>query len=400
MLRDVETRLLITDPAHADRAAEIADRVLVLGPAPAGADLLALAARRPADPVPSRARPQDIRTIRHSGGTTGHSKGICISYGQPRPFGPDLPVLPGEPPRLLVCTTLAHAAGLMTDKILRHGGSVVLLDAFEPGEVLAAIERERITDLFLMPPLLYQLIDHQPFADTSSLRRVTYGGCQASPSRLADAVRVLGPVLVQLYGQHEAGIVTALEAEDHTRPERLRSVGRALPGCELEIRDGAGRSLPAGQVGEVCVRSDTLMQGYWKQPELTATTLRDGWLHTGDVGFLDEDGYLTIVDRLKDMINTGGGHVYTSDVEDLLDSHPEVGQSAVFGVPDADGVERVHAAVVPAPGCRPDAEQLRAMVGERRGSLYQPVRVLVLDRLPLTDAGKPDKKLLRSRAIW
>ncbi|MFE6686063.1 AMP-binding protein [Streptomyces sp. NPDC057743] len=404
MVRDVETHTLITDPGHAERAADITarapvERLLVLGTAPTGADLLALAARRPGAPFPCRARPQDIRTIRHSGGTTGHSKGICISYGQARPFGPDLPVDPGEPPRLLVCTTLAHAAGLMADKTLRHGGSVVLHDDFDPATVLAAVERERITDVFLMPPLLYQLIDHPHArrADTSSLRRVTYGGCQASPTRLADAVRRLGPVLVQLYGQHETGIVTALDTQDHdpARPERLRSVGKALPGCEVAIRDTAGRSLPTGQAGEVCVRSDTLMQGYWKLPELTAAVLRDGWLHTGDIGYLDEDGYLTIVDRLKDMINTGAGHVYTSEVEEVLNSHPHVRQSAVFGVPDTDGIERVHAVVVPAPGTRPDTGPLRTLVRQQCGTLHEPTRITLSDTLPLTDAGKPDKKLLR-----
>ncbi|MEU9480417.1 AMP-binding protein [Streptomyces sp. NPDC048191] len=408
MARDVETHTFITDPRHAERAAQITaqapvERVLVLGAAPVGTDLLALAARQTGAPFPCRARPQDVRTIRHSGGTTGHSKGICISYGQSRPFGPDLPTEPGKPPRLLVCTTIAHAAGLMTDKVLRRGGSAILLDDFDPATVLDTIERERITDLFLMPPLLYQIIDHPraQHADTSSLNRLTYGGCQASPSRLADAVARLGPVLVQLYGQHEAGIVTVLDAQDHdpARPERLRSVGKAMPGCELAIRDTTtGRMLPAGQAGEVCVRTDTLMMGYWKQPELTAEVLRDGWLHTGDIGYLDDDGYLTIVDRLKDMINTGAGHVYTSEVEDLLNSHPHVRQSAVFGVPDTDGIEQVHAVVVPAPGSRPDTGHLRTLVREQRGTLHEPARITIVDTLPLTDAGKPDKKLLRHRS--
>ncbi|MGF1430024.1 AMP-binding protein [Kitasatospora sp. LaBMicrA B282] len=412
MVRDVETHALIVDPALADRAAEIAELhavaevltldVLTLGPGPVGSDLLALAAEQPADPFRSRARPQDVRTIRHSGGTTGHSKGICVGYGQVRRFGPDLPADPADPPRLLVCTTIAHAAGQLVDKVLRAGGSAVLLDGFEAGEVLAAIERERITDLFLMPPLLYQVLDHPHGArtDTGSLRRLVYGGCQASPTRLADAVRRFGPVLVQLYGQHEAGIVSVLDAADHdlTHPERLRSVGRIAPGYRVVIRDPEGRELPAGEPGEVCVASDSLMLGYWKQPELTAEVLRDGWLHTGDVGHLDEAGYLYVVDRLKDLINTGGGHVYTSEVEDLLNSHPLVRQSAVFGVPDANRVERVHAVVVPVPGAQPDAAELRALVRERRGPLHEPAEIAFAAALPLTDAGKPDKKLLRQQA--
>ncbi|MEY9949827.1 AMP-binding protein [Kitasatospora sp. GAS1066B] len=422
MVRDVETRALIVDPRHADRAAGITGRtpvatVLVLGPAevgtdlvgtdllgtdPVGTDLLALAADQSADPFPCQARPQDVRTIRHSGGTTGHSKGICVGYGQVRRFGPDLPDDPTEPLRLLVCTTIAHAAGQMTDKVLRAGGSALLLDDFDPATVLSTIEQERITDVFLMPPLLYQLMDHPQAdrADTTSLRRLTYGGCQASPARLADAIRRFGPVLVQLYGQHEAGIVSVLDAADHDprRPERLRSVGRIAPGYQVAIRDEAGRELATGERGEVCVRSDSLMQGYWKQPELTAEVLKDGWLHTGDIGYLDADGYLTIVDRLKDLINTGGGHVYTSELEDLLNSHPQVRQSAVFGVPDADRVERVHAVVVPVPGSRVDAGELCAMVREGRGTMYEPYRVTFRDALPLTDAGKPDKKVLRWQA--
>ncbi|MFE5584978.1 AMP-binding protein [Kitasatospora sp. NPDC056531] len=413
MVRDVETHTLIVDPEHAVRATDITGRtdieaVLVLGPTTDGptteaTDLLALAAAESADPFTSRARPGDVRTIRHSGGTTGHSKGICISYGQVRRFGPDLPTAdPAGPPRLLVCTTIAHAAGQMTDKVLRAGGSAVLLDEFDPAAVLTAIEQERITDLFLMPPLLYQLLDHPQsgHTDTTSLRRLTYGGCQASPARLTDAVRRFGPVLVQLYGQHEAGIVSVLDTGDHdpARPHLLHSVGRIAPGYRVAIRDEQGRDLPAGRHGEVCIASDSLMQGYWKQPELTAATLKDGWLHSGDVGYQDDEGYLYIVDRLKDLINTGAGHVYTSEVEDLLNSHPQVHQSAVFGAPDANRIERVHAVVVPVPGTRPDPQELRTLVRTRRGPLHEPAHVTFLAELPLTDAGKPDKKLLRRQA--
>lgn len=141
------------------------------------------------------------------------------------------------------------------------------------------------------------------------------------------------------------------------------------------------------------------MQGYWKQPELTAEVLRDGWLHTGDIGFVDRDGYVTIVDRLKDMIVVVGGHVYTVELEDVLNSHPQVLQSAVLGVPDANLMERVHAVVVRAPGADVGEEELRAVVRERKGAMYEPASIAFVDALPLTDAGKPDKKLLRSRAV-
>ncbi|MDI3405068.1 AMP-binding protein [Streptomyces cavernicola] len=412
IVEDVETQVLIVDPRYADRAAEITaatpvPHVLLLGESKReiGADLLALAAAQPAEPFTARARPDDVCTIRHTGGTTGHPKGIVTTFEQAdrmartasavRPAGE-------EQARQLACTTLAHGAGMLADVVIRAGGAVVLHDDFDAGEVLAAIERERITRLFLLPPLLYELLDHPDSAhrDLSSLRGLTYGGCQASPARIADAVRRLGPVLVQFYGQNEAGGISVLAADDHDpdRPERLRSAGKVLPGVEVEVLDSDGKDLPYGELGEICVRSDGTMTGYWKQPELTAEVLRDGWLHTGDIGFLDAEGYLTVVDRLKDMIVVVGGHVYTTELEDLLNSHPKVRQSAVFGVRDADRMERVHAAVVPVSGVEVAAEELRAAVREQRGAMYEPAHIAFLDALPLTDAGKPDKKLLRQRA--
>ncbi|UNO43030.1 AMP-binding protein [Streptomyces sp. MST-110588] len=435
IVRDVETAALVVDPRCAERAREVTRlapvaTVLSLGPAAVGTDLLELAAAQSADPLAGRAQPQDVCAIRHTGGTTGHPKGICTTFeqvgahraaraGQPADAPADAPAgetsashsasdafpgsgAQGEPGRLLVCTTLAHAAGMMADVTLGNEGCVVILDEFDPAAVLAAIERERITHMFLLPPLLYQLTDHPDAAttDTSSLRAIVYGGCQSSPARIADAIRRFGPVLVQFYGQNEAGGISLLAAEDHDiqRPDRLRSAGKVLPSVEVAIRDASGRDLPRGEHGEICVRSATLMHGYWKQPELTAEVLKDGWLHTGDIGFLDEEDYLTIVDRLKDMIVVVGGHVYTTELEDLLNSHPQVLQSAVFGARDADRMEQVHAVVVPAPGSTVDAEDLRTMVRQERGAMYEPARITFVEQLPLTDAGKPDKKQLRLQA--
>ncbi|MFG3257603.1 AMP-binding protein [Streptomyces sp. NPDC048172] len=407
LVRDVETRALIVDPAHAERAAEITGRapvphVLTLGAGKPGTDLLELAAAEPAEPMPGLARPEDICSIRHTGGTTGHPKGICTSFERVGRMRRGFAADDTGRPRQLVCTTLAHAAGLVADHLLAEGGTVVLQEGFDPGRVLAAIERERITHLYLLPPLLYRLLDH-PGADrtdTSSLRQLIYGGCQASPARIADAVRRFGPVLLQGYGQTEAGSISVLGPEDHDldRPERLRTVGRVLDGVEVAVRDPDGNDLPHGAHGEICVRSRHVMQGYWKQPELTAEVLRDGWLHTGDVGFLDDEGYLTLVDRIKDMIVVVGGHVYTTELEDLLNSHPQVSQSAVFGTRDSDRAEQVHAVVVRAPGAGVDADELRAMVRVRRGALYEPAHLTFVDELPLTDTGKPDKKLLRAHA--
>ncbi|MFE2553094.1 AMP-binding protein [Streptomyces sp. NPDC059355] len=407
ILRDVETRALIVDPAHRERAAELSRRVpsvrvLVLGGGVgAGPDLVTLAAEESTEAFPGSALAQDICIIRHTGGTTGHPKAICTTFEQWVPVGSEWSE--GGPVRTLVCTTLAHAAGLMADTTLHRGGTVVLLDEFEAGAVLAALERERISHVFLLPPLLYQLMDHPEVdrTDTSGLRSLTYGGCASSPTRLAAAVRRFGPVLNQFYGQNEAGGISMLPPEDHDprRPELLRTAGKIIEGVEVAVRDAGGRHLPAGERGEICVRSPHVMKGYWKQPELTAEVLRDGWLHTGDVGFADADGYVTIVDRLKDLIVVVGGHVYTVELEDVLNSHPQVLQSAVLGVPDANLMERVHAVVVRAPGGEVGEKELRAMVRERKGAMYEPSSIEFVDALPLTDAGKPDKKLLRSRAL-
>ncbi|MEU9179871.1 AMP-binding protein [Streptomyces sp. NPDC048550] len=407
ILRDVETRALIVDPAHRERAADLARRVpparvLVLGAGgEAGPDLVELAAEESTEVLPGSAHPQDICTIRHTGGTTGHPKAICTTFEQWVSVGSDWSE--GGQVRALVCTTLAHAAGLMADTTLHRGGTVVLQDEFEPGAVLAAIERERISHVFLLPPLLYQLMDHPDVdrTDTSSLRMLTYGGCASSPTRLAAAVRRFGPVLNQFYGQNEAGGISMLSPEDHDprRPELLRTAGKIMEGVEVAVRDADGRHLPPGEHGELCVRSPHVMKGYWKQPELTAEVLRDGWLHTGDIGFVDADGYVTIVDRLKDMIVVVGGHVYTVELEDVLNSHPQVLQSAVLGVPDANLMERVHAVVVRTPDGGVGEKELRAMVRERKGAMYEPASITFIDALPLTDAGKPDKKLLRGRAL-
>ncbi|MDT0322094.1 AMP-binding protein [Streptomyces millisiae] len=406
IVRDVETGVLVVDPRVAGRAGELAARsgvpdILTLGPAAVGEDLLELAACRSAGTFPGRARPQDICVIQYTGGTTGRPKGVCTTFAQEAARG-ERPRVPDVARRLLVCTTLAHAAGRLTDRTLAAGGSVVLLEDFEPAEVLTAIERERISWLFLLPPLLSRLLDHPDCGrrDTSTLTTLLYGGCVASPGRISEALSRIGPVLSQGYGQMEAGGISQLTTEDHDpqRPERLRSAGRPLPGVRVAIRDTAGNDVPAGEAGEICVRSDTVMQGYWKQPELTAEVLRDGWLHTGDLGRLDADGYLTVLDRLRDVVIMVGGKFHTSELEDVLESHPGVRQSAVFGIPDTDGVDQVHAVVVPTPDGTVDERQLRELARTELGEIYDAIRITFTTQLPLTETGKPDKKLLRQHS--
>ncbi|MGW7579032.1 AMP-binding protein [Streptomyces sp. NPDC054765] len=411
-----DATLLLVEPALHDTARALLQHipgplpeVMTLGEVAAaagpGTDLLAACAALPATPVvASAARPGDDWCLRHTGGTTGIPKGVRMAHA---PYAGMVihrrMEAAGDPPRFLACTPLAHLAGILADVTLVAGGTVVLHRAFDPTAVLAAVARHRITHLWLLPPLLYRLLDDPtlPTADLTSLTRISYGGCAASPARLARAAEVFGPVLFGLYGQSEALSITEARPADHLRtgPGGRITVGRALPGVTLAVRDADGRDLPPGERGEIHVRSAGVMNGYWKQPELTAQVLDgDGWLRTGDVGVLDDEGRLYLVDRVKDLIIVVGGHVHPAEVEDLLHTHPAVAHCAVYGVRGADETEEVHAAVVPAPGHRVDTAGLRAFVTGHKGALYAPAAVHVLDAIPLTPVGKPDKNLLRARA--
>lgn len=407
IVRDVEADALLVDPRLAERARLVGKEapvpmMLTLGPADVGEGLLEEAGAPQHPMTPSPVRPDDLCVIRHTGGTTGHPKGIAVTFGQMTlAQRDDLPLRARtDQPRLLVCTALAHLAGRMTDLTLRAGGTVVLLDGFDATEVLETIARERITHMFLLPPLLYALTDRAQHTatDVSSLVAIMYGGTRVSPDALAAAVRRFGRVLIQIYGQNEAGAISVLSPEDHDpeRPEVLRSAGRPLSTVQVSIRDPEDASpLPVGAAGEICVRSPTAMSGYWKQPELTERVLRDGWLHTGDIGRLDPSGRLTVIDRLGDKVIVVGGHVYPAEVEDALNAHPAVEQSAAFGVSDARDAEQVVAVVIPAAGAAVTPQELRDAVRDLLGPMYVPARILMRDRMPLTDAGKPDKVVLR-----
>ncbi|WP_405741359.1 AMP-binding protein [Streptomyces sp. NBC_01525] len=412
LVDSVDAALLLVEPELAATARALLGHlrgprpaVLTLGPdayePPLGDDLLAACAVLPKTPeVPGAALPGDDWCIRHTGGTTGVPKGVRMTHA---PYARMLTrpmAAAGNPPRFLAATSLAHLAGIFTDAALVAGGTAVLRRGFEAGEVLAAVARHRITHLWALPPLLYRLLDHPdlPTTDLSSLTRVTYGGSPASPSRMRRAAEALGPVLYGEYGQSEAlSIAEAVPADlDVVGPGGRLTVGRARPGVEIAVRDGDGRTLGSGEAGEIHVRSAGVMTGYWKQPERSAEVLvGDGWLRTGDIGLLDEEGRLYLLDRAKDVIIVVGGHVHPLEIEDLLHTHPDVAQCAVYGVPTDDG-EEVHAAVVAAPGRTVDPEQLRALVVHDKGAMYAPVAFRICDALPLTPVGKPDKVRLRA----
>ncbi|MFD5766955.1 AMP-binding protein [Streptomyces sp. NPDC127049] len=398
-----DTELLLADPtryADLDRLKPLL-RVPVsatLGPHPSADDLCAAAAGQPAEPVTVPLGATDDWCIRHTGGTTtGLPKSLQMKHGPYRRTLDHLSSPAGAPPRYLACTPLTHIAGLWADVVLLQGGSVVLQSAFDPGEVLAAIERDRVTRLFLQPPLLHQLLDHPALAatDTSSVRQLTYGGSPASTSRLRQAESVFGKVLHSWYGQNETLGLTEVGPGEHDRVGRHGqiTVGRAMPGVELRVVDRHGDALPNGREGEIHARAHSAMSGYWKQPALTARVLHDGWVRTGDIGYLDDDGYLFLADRGHDTITVDGTRIYPSEIEEVLTAHPAVAQCAVFGMRHNDTSEHVHAAVVPASGHRTDLDELRRLVAAR--GLPAPHAFHVLKAIPLSGIGKPDKHALR-----
>jgi fatty-acyl-CoA synthase len=307
-----------------------------------------------------------------------------------------------EETRFLIATPLSHAGAAFFVPTLLRGGSIVVLPHFDPEKVLETIEKYRITATMLVPTMIYVLLDHPKFGeyDLSSLETIFYGASAMSPARLKEGIEKLGPVFFQFYGQAECAMsITVLRRSEHDPddPARLASCGRPVPWLRVALLDDDLNEVPQGEPGEICVQGPLVMSGYLNKPEQTAETLRGGWLHTGDVARADKDGYLTIVDRKKDMIVTGGFNVFPREVEDVISAHPGVAAVAVVGVPDDKWGEAVKAVVVRRPGAEVDPAELIAAVKEKKGSVQAPKSVDFVDAIPLSPLGKPDKKTLRAR---
>jgi len=256
--------------------------------------------------------------------------------------------------------------------------------------------------------MLYALMDHPDSRtrDLSSLQTVYYGASAINPVRLAEAISRFGKIFAQNYGQSEAPMAISYLAKDEHDDLRLSSCGRPTLFARCALLDPDGHPVPRGEVGEVCVSGPLLAGGYWKLPEETAKTFSGGWLHTGDMAREDSDGFWFIVDRVKDMIVTGGFNVYPREVEDVVAEHPSVAQVCVVGAPDDKWGETVTAVVVLRPDAGTDeasiatmSAEIQAAVKQRKGSVQVPKQIVVVDALPLTGLGKPDKKAVRAR-FW
>ncbi|OBB26094.1 fatty-acid--CoA ligase [Mycolicibacterium peregrinum] len=358
------------------------------------------------DPVEDARRGGDaLAAIYYTGGTTGTPKGVMLSHTNlmTAALGALATGQFLEPRgRLLHSAPMFHLAdgsGWVARNVV--GGTHVILPGFTPDAVAVAVERYQITDMFLAPTMIQMLVD-SPAArerDLSSLKHLLYGASPISQALLERTMRLLpGATLLQAYGMTELSpTTTVLTAADHHNPALLRSAGRAVPIAEVKVVDPEDNEVPLGTVGEVVARGPHVMLGYWNRPEETAQALRGGWMHTGDGGYLDDDGYLFIVDRMKDMIVSGGENVYSAEVENALAQHPSVATCAVIGVPDGEWGERVHALVVVHEGKATTAEDLREHCGALIARYKAPRSVEFVDSLPLTPAAKVDKRALRER---
>jgi fatty-acyl-CoA synthase len=411
-IEDAEADALVVDTrAFPTRGAELAAgaprlrTIFTLEDADYGRNLLGAAQAAGAVSARDLASADTVATLNYTGGTTGKSKGALRHHRELSYFATG--ILAGfeipDDPRYLAVGPISHVTGTKVLPVLMKGGTVHMLKGFDPDAVFATIARERINFTLFVPTMIYVLLDHPGMAkaDLSSLEYLLYGASAMSPSRLIEGIERIGPVFGQLYGQTECYPVSVLRKAEHdrARPELFESCGVPIAACQVKILGEDDQEAPVGEPGEICVRAPHVMAEYWKRPEQTAETLKNGWLHTGDIARADEQGYLCILDRKKDMVVSGGFNIFPREVEDVLATHPDVAMVAVVGMPHPKWGEAVAAVVVARPGARPTPQSLADLVKARKGSAHAPKHIEFVDSLPMTSLGKVDKKALRAK-FW
>jgi long-chain acyl-CoA synthetase len=362
--------------------------------------------------------PHDTIVQMYTSGTTGLPKGVQLSHVSLYAHDRNRALLTDQfDPQLswnnwdandvsLVTMPTFHISGTGWGVVgLYNGAKSIILTQFDPAEVLSVIETEHVTKLVLVPAAIQLLLQHPDCANTdfSSIQYLLYGASPIPFDLLREAVAMFKCGFVQLYGMTETGgAVTYLPAEDHD-PDggtRMRSAGRAITGSKIEIRDPEGRTLPPGEGGEIWIRSDTCMNGYWNMPEATASTMTaDGWVRSGDAGYMDEDGYVYIQDRVKDMIVSGGENIYPAEVESAVYGHPAVAEVAVIAVPDDKWGEAVKAIVVLKPDQAADERSILDFTRTRIAGYKAPKSIDFALTLPRNASGKVLKRELR-KPYW
>ncbi|MCP5151927.1 MAG: AMP-binding protein [Ectothiorhodospiraceae bacterium] len=416
--REVRQALDDCEPAVLVSDAGFAERLLALGPLPPSvravwtvggtlADCARLEhATESGEPLAQCVEhgPDDPILIRYTGGTTGRPKGIVHTAASFTGIHLDvvreLSLRPDDV--ALHLGHLSHGLNFMWAAFHAVGATQVLRERFDPQAVLDDLARHRITFVYMVPTMVQRVLAADDgSADVSALRSFLYASAPMPVPVLRAAIARFGNVFTQVYTLSEAPVITTImRPEEHVEltssvGPRLASCGREVPTMALRLVDDAMRDVPAGEVGEIAVRSSNNMAGYWRLPEETARTVVDGWLRTGDLARRDEHGFLHLVDRKKDVIITGAFNVYPKEVEDVLYLHPGVAACAVVGVPDADWGEAIRAYVVRAPGSTVDAEALVALARDHLADYKKPRSVVFVDALPLSPIGKVMRRALR-----
>ena len=359
-------------------------------------------------PVPDALRRgEDLAGIFYTGGTTGFPKGVMLSHNNlcSSALALHSDELISEGGTYLHVAPMFHLADMAMAQVQWNAAQThTILPGFEPRAVLDTLARDRVTVTLLVPTMIQMLVNHPAIEeprDLSALRTIIYGASPMSEALIERVMAILpGVAFVQAYGMTELSpVATVNTGYYHSAAARhlgkLPSAGRASRCAEVRIVDAEGREVPRGTVGEVVVRGPNVMQGYWKQPELTAQAIRDGWMHTGDGAWMDEDGFIFIADRLKDMIVSGGENVYSGEVENAIGRHPAVATCAVIGIPDERWGETVHAVVVLKKDTQVSVDELIAHCRTLIAGYKCPRSVVFAESLPLSAAGKVLKTQLR-----
>lgn len=402
VLDDCDARMVIADDVFQDVINEMyASGRDILSCPHAYEDLLADAESKEPD---DRVHENDLAAIFYTGGTTGAPKGVMLTHRNLVANAFHITIAFGYRPDdvFLHVAPMFHLADAGSIHALTwQGARHVFLPKFEPTAVIGCIEQEQVTCLTGVPTMIQHLVEHPAIAkaNLSSLRLIAHGGAPISAILLKRAASVLPCSFTQAYGLTEASSFAAVlpTEENLLKDARLHSVGRAAMGVELAVRRVDGSMCEPGEIGEITGRGPNFTSSYWRKPEQTAETLRSGWFWTGDLGHMDEDGYLYILDRAKDMIISGGENVYSTEVEAVVETHPSVLEAAVIGLPDEQWGERVHAVVVAKSGRELVAEDLRSFCKERIAGYKCPRSIELVETLPKSGAGKVLKRSLRAR---
>ena len=356
----------------------------------------------------------DLCVIMYTAGTTGFPKGVMLTHDSFSSYilSAVTPADPDIEERNILTVPLYHIAGVQALMSAVYGGRTLIVQRqFEPAEWMALVERERADRAMMVPTMLKMLMDHEEFGqrDLSSLRVITYGAAPMPLDTIRRAVEAFpGAQFINAFGQTEtAATITMLPPDDHVlsgsedeiarKLKRLTSIGKPLDDVEVRIVDEHGRTAPVGEVGEIAARGERLMKGYWGQEDATRETIRDGWLYTGDLGYVDEDGYVFLAGRAKDFIKRGGEMISPEEVEQTLGRHPGVDEAAIIGVPDPVWGERVRAVVVPRQDGAVDESELIEFCRQRLASFKKPESVVFIDELPRNALGKVLKRVLQER---